>query len=161
MVIQHGTLCVGDVLVAGEAWCRVRTMLDDGGGRITQAPPSTPVLTTGWRNMPLAGDICLQVCVNTCMYSPCVSVSMGKADTTHAESTASVQCEHSHHNHQWILRMQHSRCWGGWSHPCKLLGWMVTPLQVADATPFLAFQCSAFSAFTCLCVGLAVPGIWG
>ena len=66
MVIQHGTLCVGDVLVAGEAWCRVRTMLDDRGGKVTQAPPSTPILTTGWRNMPLAGEICLQVRMGEC-----------------------------------------------------------------------------------------------
>ena len=63
MLVQHGQLKRGQVLVAGEVWAKVRTLFNDSGKRVEEAGPSTPVLTAGWRELPSAGELCLQVCV--------------------------------------------------------------------------------------------------
>ena len=60
-MIQHGILRPGDYLVAGASWCKVRVMQDERGQKVTEAPPSTPILTCGWKQLPMAGEICLQV----------------------------------------------------------------------------------------------------
>lgn len=63
MVVCHGTLQCGDVLVAGQGWGKVRSMFDENRQTLREAPPSSPVLTVGWRQLPAAGERCLQVCV--------------------------------------------------------------------------------------------------
>ncbi|MFL6235930.1 MAG: translation initiation factor IF-2, partial [Thermoanaerobaculia bacterium] len=60
VLVQNGTLKVGDVFVSGSAWGRVRSMSDDLGHRAQQAGPSTPVEVTGFNDLPDAGDM-LQV----------------------------------------------------------------------------------------------------
>ncbi|XP_071453637.1 translation initiation factor IF-2, mitochondrial [Hetaerina americana] len=60
-LVQRGTLTKGVVLVAGEAWAKVRALFDDKGKVLTSAPPSTPVEVVGWRELPSAGDEILQV----------------------------------------------------------------------------------------------------
>ncbi|BCV21134.1 translation initiation factor IF-2 [Moorella sp. Hama-1] len=57
MLVQKGTLKVGDNLVAGAASGRVRAMVDDRGERVNSAPPSTPVEVLGLSELPEAGDI--------------------------------------------------------------------------------------------------------
>ena len=56
ILVQRGTLRVGDPLVAGAAWGRVRALLDDHGRPIDQAGPSTPVQVLGLDETPTAGD---------------------------------------------------------------------------------------------------------
>ncbi|MBA2530289.1 MAG: translation initiation factor IF-2, partial [Euzebyales bacterium] len=56
VLVQVGTLRVGDNLVAGGADCRVRAMFDDDGKPIEAAGPSTPVQVLGWSEVPDAGD---------------------------------------------------------------------------------------------------------
>ncbi|MFZ5790274.1 MAG: translation initiation factor IF-2 [Pseudomonadota bacterium] len=56
LLVQRGTLKVGDILVAGGEWGRVRALLDDRGGTLDQAGPSTPVEILGLQAPPLAGD---------------------------------------------------------------------------------------------------------
>ncbi|HLR01566.1 MAG TPA: translation initiation factor IF-2 [Virgibacillus sp.] len=56
LLIQDGTLHVGDALVAGNAHGRVRAMVSDVGARVTEAGPSTPVEITGLNHVPQAGD---------------------------------------------------------------------------------------------------------
>jgi translation initiation factor IF-2 len=60
VLVQNGTLRVGDVFVSGAAWGRVRSMSDDRGERVQEAGPSTPVEVTGFNDLPNAGDL-LQV----------------------------------------------------------------------------------------------------
>jgi translation initiation factor IF-2 len=60
VLVQNGTLRVGDVFVSGATWGRVRSMSDDLGHRSQEAGPSTPVEVTGFSDVPDAGDI-LQV----------------------------------------------------------------------------------------------------
>ena len=55
--VQNGTLHIGDVLIAGTAVGRVRTMRDDKGRSIANATPSTPVEITGLTAVPEAGDL--------------------------------------------------------------------------------------------------------
>ena len=55
-IIQRGTLKVGDIVVAGASWGRVRALLDDLGGTIKEAPPSMPVEILGFNSAPEAGD---------------------------------------------------------------------------------------------------------
>ncbi|HWM37497.1 MAG TPA: translation initiation factor IF-2, partial [Streptomyces sp.] len=56
VLVQRGTLRVGDTMVVGDAYGRVRAMLDDRGEHIKEAGPSTPVLVLGLTNVPGAGD---------------------------------------------------------------------------------------------------------
>ena len=57
VLVQEGTLKIGDVFVAGEAHGRVRSMLDDRGKKINKAIISQPVEITGFNVVPNAGDI--------------------------------------------------------------------------------------------------------
>lgn len=56
VLVQRGTLRVGDTMVVGDAYGRVRAMLDDKGENVEEATPSTPVLVLGLTNVPGAGD---------------------------------------------------------------------------------------------------------
>jgi len=60
VLVQNGTLEVGNVFVSGATWGRVRSMSDDAGRRAQKAGPSTPVEVTGFNDLPDAGDL-LQV----------------------------------------------------------------------------------------------------
>ncbi|MEO6501295.1 MAG: translation initiation factor IF-2, partial [Jatrophihabitantaceae bacterium] len=56
VLVQRGTLHVGDSIVAGDAFGRVRAMLDDDGKNIDAAGPGTPVMVLGLTSVPGAGD---------------------------------------------------------------------------------------------------------
>jgi len=56
MLVQRGTLHVGDIVVAGTQWGRVRALLDDQGGSRQEAGPSFPVEILGFNGTPEAGD---------------------------------------------------------------------------------------------------------
>ncbi|HIE39597.1 MAG TPA: translation initiation factor IF-2 [Anaerolineae bacterium] len=57
VLVQNGTLRVGDALVAGTVSGRVRQMLDEHGRPVKEALPSTPTMILGLSDVPLAGDI--------------------------------------------------------------------------------------------------------
>ena len=57
VLVQNGTLKLGDIIIAGTAVGRVRTMINDKGVRITEAGPSVPVEISGMSEVPSAGDI--------------------------------------------------------------------------------------------------------
>lgn len=56
VLVQHGALTVGDIVVAGSEWARVRALINSAGERLEQAGPSTPVEVLGFSGVPLAGD---------------------------------------------------------------------------------------------------------
>ena len=56
MLVQRGTLHVGDSLVVGSSYGRVRAMFDDAGHDVAEAGPSTPVAVLGLTSVPRAGD---------------------------------------------------------------------------------------------------------
>lgn len=56
VLVQHGTLKIGDPIVVGAAFGRVRAMVNDKGRRIKEAGPSTPIEITGLNDVPQAGD---------------------------------------------------------------------------------------------------------
>ena len=61
VLVQRGTLRQGDSIVAGDAFGRVRAMLDDAGNPVEEAGPSTPVQVLGLTSVPGAGDSFLVV----------------------------------------------------------------------------------------------------
>jgi translation initiation factor IF-2 len=61
VLVQRGTLHVGDSIVTGEAFGRVRAMLDEDGKPVSEAPPSRPVEVLGLTAVPGAGDSFLVV----------------------------------------------------------------------------------------------------
>ncbi len=61
VLVQRGTLKVGDSIVCGEAYGRVRAMLDENGDQVAEAPPSRPVQVLGLTAVPGAGDSFLVV----------------------------------------------------------------------------------------------------
>jgi translation initiation factor IF-2 len=56
VLVQSGTLSVGDVFFAGSVFGRVRSMHDDRGAKVAKAGPATPVEVTGFEDLPQAGD---------------------------------------------------------------------------------------------------------
>ncbi len=61
VLVQRGTLKVGDVVVAGTGWGRVRALIDDTGRRVKEAGPSMPVEVLGFHGVPEAGDVLVVV----------------------------------------------------------------------------------------------------
>ncbi|NEG69625.1 translation initiation factor IF-2 [Bifidobacterium choloepi] len=59
VLVQQGTLHIGDSIVAGTSYGRVRAMLDENGKNMTSATPSTPVQVLGLTSVPTAGDLFL------------------------------------------------------------------------------------------------------
>ena len=56
VLVQRGTLRVGDAIVCGTAQGRIRAMLDEHGRQLTEAGPARPVQILGWSKVPDAGD---------------------------------------------------------------------------------------------------------
>ncbi len=56
VLVQRGTLAVGDIVVAGSAWGRVRALIDDHGQNVAKVGPSVPVEVLGFDSAPEAGD---------------------------------------------------------------------------------------------------------
>ncbi|MEM6761907.1 MAG: translation initiation factor IF-2, partial [Pseudomonadota bacterium] len=56
VLVQQGTLRVGDIVVAGTEWGKVRALITDQGSRVKDAPPSMPVEVLGLNGTPEAGD---------------------------------------------------------------------------------------------------------
>jgi translation initiation factor IF-2 len=56
VLVQKGSLKVGDALIAGTAYCRIRAMQDENGKAVDAAGPSKPVVILGWSHVPSAGD---------------------------------------------------------------------------------------------------------
>lgn len=59
VLVQKGTLHVGDSIAIGNTYGRVRAMVDDKGRRVKTAGPSTPVEILGLNDVPFAGEICM------------------------------------------------------------------------------------------------------
>ncbi|HEX6712950.1 MAG TPA: translation initiation factor IF-2 [Thermoleophilaceae bacterium] len=57
VLVQRGTLRVGDALVAGASWAKVRSMQDFRGQKVDEAPPGMPVEVLGFDSVPDAGEI--------------------------------------------------------------------------------------------------------
>ncbi len=56
VLIQDGTLKVGDIGLSGTGYGRIRSLVNDRGESIPEAGPSTPVIVSGLSNLPMAGD---------------------------------------------------------------------------------------------------------
>jgi translation initiation factor IF-2 len=61
VLVQQGTLSVGDYVLCGPGYGRVRSLLDDRSKMIPEAGPSTPVIVSGLSDIPSAGDVLLGV----------------------------------------------------------------------------------------------------
>ncbi|SJX66134.1 related to translation initiation factor IF-2, mitochondrial [Sporisorium reilianum f. sp. reilianum] len=59
VLIKRGVLEKASCVVAGTAWCKVRQILHSSGRPLARALPGDPVLVTGWRELPTAGDMLL------------------------------------------------------------------------------------------------------
>lgn len=60
VLIKRGTLRTGDFIVAGKSWARVRSLRNEAGVELSEAPPGTPVEVLGWRDLPEAGEQVIQ-----------------------------------------------------------------------------------------------------
>jgi translation initiation factor IF-2 len=56
VLVQKGTLEVGDALVSGTSYCRIRAMFDEHGREVKLAGPAKPVQILGWSHVPASGD---------------------------------------------------------------------------------------------------------
>ena len=55
VIVERGTLKKGDALLCGEAYCKVKSLMDENGKVLKEAPPSTPVKVIGWSEVPSGG----------------------------------------------------------------------------------------------------------
>ncbi|KAG6357946.1 hypothetical protein INS49_013829 [Diaporthe citri] len=60
VLVKRGTIRVGDLIVAGTTYARIRMMRNEAGVNVGEAGPGTPVEVLGWRDAPVAGDLVLQ-----------------------------------------------------------------------------------------------------
>jgi len=60
-IVSRGTLRKGSVLLSGLSHAKVRGLFDHNGQPMIEAPPGTPVEILGWRELPLAGELILEV----------------------------------------------------------------------------------------------------
>ncbi|XP_037620161.1 translation initiation factor IF-2, mitochondrial isoform X2 [Sebastes umbrosus] len=60
-IVQRGTLKRGCVLVAGKSWAKVRFLFDENDRALTEAGPSAAVEVVGWKELPSAGEVILEV----------------------------------------------------------------------------------------------------
>ncbi|KAH6982842.1 hypothetical protein BKA56DRAFT_614859 [Ilyonectria sp. MPI-CAGE-AT-0026] len=60
VLVKRGTLRLGDYIVAGKTWAKIRVLRNEAGVEIAEAPPGTPVEVLGWRDLPEAGEQILQ-----------------------------------------------------------------------------------------------------
>ncbi|RYP00618.1 hypothetical protein DL763_000672 [Monosporascus cannonballus] len=60
VLVKRGTLRPGDYIAAGLTWARIRSMRDEAGNQVKEAPPGTPVEILGWKDLPAAGDEVIQ-----------------------------------------------------------------------------------------------------
>jgi translation initiation factor IF-2 len=56
VLVQRGTLDIGDALVSGTTYCKIRAMQDENGNAVESAGPSKPVQVLGWEAVPASGD---------------------------------------------------------------------------------------------------------
>ena len=61
VLVRRGTLAVGNIVVAGTGWGRVRALIDDTGRNVVRAGPSMPVEILGFNSVPEAGDVLVVV----------------------------------------------------------------------------------------------------
>ncbi len=59
IIVQKGTLKVGDSFSCGNVYCKIKAMIDDQGNAVKSAPPSTPVNLLGWSGVPDSGATCV------------------------------------------------------------------------------------------------------
>ncbi|KAF2685688.1 initiation factor 2, partial [Lentithecium fluviatile CBS 122367] len=76
ILVRSGTLRLGDILVAGTSWTRVRSLRNEAGVMVTEVGPGLPVEVDGWREQPIAGDEVLQA-----------------SDEQHAQSVSEIRNE--------------------------------------------------------------------
>ena len=56
VLVQNGTLCIGDICIAGKEWGHIRAMFNENGKKVMEAGPATPVEILGLQGTPAAGD---------------------------------------------------------------------------------------------------------
>ncbi|PWN51137.1 initiation factor 2 [Violaceomyces palustris] len=56
VLVKRGSLKTGDCIIAGTSWCKVRQLSDPSNKVVKSAGPGDPVLVSGWRELPSAGD---------------------------------------------------------------------------------------------------------
>ena len=61
VLVHNGSLKVGDTVVVGSVWGKVKAMFNDSGRRLKKARPSTPVIVLGFHGVPQAGDVLTSV----------------------------------------------------------------------------------------------------
>lgn len=60
VLVKRGTLRTGDYIVAGTTWAKIKTLRNEAGAVVHEAPPGTPVEIDGWKDAPNAGDAVIQ-----------------------------------------------------------------------------------------------------
>lgn len=56
VIVERGTLKKGDALICGEAYCKVKSLMDENGRLLKEAGPATPVKIIGWSEVPASGE---------------------------------------------------------------------------------------------------------
>ncbi len=93
LIIERGTLKKGDALLCGEAYCKVKSMLDAKGNLLKNAPPSTPVKVIGWSAVPSAGMTFSTVKNEKAAKKAAAEATIVRKQEVHLKSAQSVKDE--------------------------------------------------------------------
>ena len=91
VLVQNGTLRVGDTIIAGTAYGKVRAMTNDRGEKVKKAGPSTPVEVIGLSDVPQAGDILAAVDERTARSIAEKRVAKTKADAVNQAQKVTLE----------------------------------------------------------------------
>ncbi|OLY80663.1 Translation initiation factor IF-2, mitochondrial [Smittium mucronatum] len=89
VVILRGCLKLGDVIVSGQAWSKVRSITDEFGNKLKKVGPGHPALVTGWKDLPVGGELVLgvdneSIAKRVCSYREKISKEMEAANDIEA-----------------------------------------------------------------------------
>lgn len=123
LLVQSGSLSAGSFLVAGAAWTRVRALSQPDGSPLAKAGPSEPVLTVGWSEPPVAGELFVQVKTEK------EAKSMALACEIHLRELKLSARQHQQRSEHWLTRDLPSQNMGG-----SVLSGMSSPQEAGQAS---------------------------
>jgi translation initiation factor IF-2 len=95
VLVQNGTLRVGDFFIVGQVFGKVRALLDDRGEQVREAGPATPVVVLGLEDLPAPGDA-FQVVTDTAKAKQIVEYREAKSREQAMAKSARMTLEHLH-----------------------------------------------------------------
>ncbi|XP_017776839.1 PREDICTED: translation initiation factor IF-2, mitochondrial isoform X2 [Nicrophorus vespilloides] len=112
IVVQRGTLKKGDVIVADTSLCRVRSIKDHDGKQLTEVKPGYPAEVEGWKDLPSAGEVVLQVDSEKTARNVIKARESKKQLAKQEEDAIAISSKEEQHDREYKEKLMHKRRMG-------------------------------------------------